>query len=298
MTDLDFRTLVVFQGLMRKRKVGDVALELQLSQPTVSRCLARLREHFDDPLFVRTQHAMEPTPGALEIAPVIDEMLALYHAQLSRKQRFDPGSSKRTFKIAASEIGHLVVFPRLMRRLVDDGPNIKLKAVPIGLQSLIEQLETGETDIAFGPFPKLHAGVHERTLYKEHYVCLLRADHPQIGEKLTLAQFKESKHIVVSAQGLGHIHEQAEKELYEVCPEDNISVVTHNFLVSAILVQQSDCIATVPSMVAAALGARDNLRIVMPPIKLPPFDAKLYWHERFHREPGNQWLRQLIAACF
>ena len=296
--NIDFRELVVFQSLMKKRKVGDVALELNLSQPSISRCLARLREHFDDPLFVRTQHAMEPTPCALEVAPSVDEMLDLYHSQLARRQQFDPGKSRRTFKIAASEVGHMMVFPRLINILEEQAPNIKLTAIPLGLHSLIDQLETGETDVAFGSYPKLYAGVHERTLYKEYYVCLVRADHPTIKTRLTLSEYENSKHLIVSAQGLGHIHEQAEKQLYEVCPEDNVRVVTHNFLVSALLVEQSNYIATVPSKVAEALGGRNNLRILKPPIRIPPFDAKLYWHERFHREPANQWLRQTIASTF
>lgn len=297
-SDLDFRELTVFQQLLKRRSVSEVALELGLSQPTVSRCLARLRQHFDDPLFVRTQHSMEPTPNALEIADSVKEILDLYHSQLSLKPHFDPATSKRSFSIAASEIGHLVLFPPLIKKFEAHSPTIKLTAVPLGLHSLIEELETGNTDIAFGSFPKLYAGVHERTLYKEHYVCLIRKDHPHIQQRPTLNQFKESRHVIVSAQGLGHIHEQAEKKLYEVCPEDNVCIVTHNFLVCAMLVGQSNFIATVPSKVAEVLGARANLRTIAPPIKLPPFQAKLYWHERFHREPANRWLRETIVACF
>ena len=134
--DLDFRLLNVFQALMKRGKVSEVALELDLSQPTISRCLARLRLHFDDPLFVRTQHSMEPTPNALQIAPSVNEILDLYHSQLSQKRHFDPATSKRSFSIAASEIGHLLLFPRLVRKLTACAPAIKLIAVPLGLHSL------------------------------------------------------------------------------------------------------------------------------------------------------------------
>ena len=79
--DLDFKLLLVFQVMYRTRKVVEVGEQLNVSQPTVSRSISRLRSHFDDPLFVRTQHGMEPTPCAIEIAPIIDEMLGLapYH---------------------------------------------------------------------------------------------------------------------------------------------------------------------------------------------------------------------------
>lgn len=242
------------------------------------------RAYIDDPLFVRTQHAMEPTPCAMEVGSSVDEMLDLYHSQLARRQKFDPAKSKRTFKIVASEVGHMMVFPRLIKILDETAPNIKLTAIPLGLHSLIGQLETGEIDMAFSSYPKLYAGLHERILYKEHYVCLVRADHPTIKDKLSLAGYEQAKPLIVSTQGLGHIHEQAEKQLYDICPEENIRVVTHNFLVSALLVEQSDYIATVPSKVAETLGGRTNLRILKPPIKVSSFDEKSYWHERVHRE--------------
>ena len=296
--DLDFKLLTVFQSLMAKRKVTDVAEELNLTQPTISRSLIRLREHFNDPLFVRTKNSMDPTPYALEIAPAIREMLDIYHTRLSRAFKFDPATSIRSFKIAGSEVGHMLLFPRLFMEFGKSAPNIRLIAVPLGLQNLSEQLETGEVDIAFGSYPKLFAGVHERRLYKEYYVCLVRKNNPSIGSKLTLTQFKQAQHIIVSSHGLGHIHEQAEKQLFDLCPEKNIKVVTHNFLVSALMVERTDFVATVPAKVAEALGKHGEFRMIEPPFKIPSFDVKLYWHERFHRDPGNQWLRNMGASCF
>lgn len=295
-TTLDFSLLQVFQALMRERQVTRVASVLGLSQPSISRSLARLRTHFDDPLFVRTQRAMEPTPCALEVAPVVDELLNLYHAQLTRRHSFDPAVSRRTFRIAASEVGHMMLLPRIVPLLETAAPQITLEALPLGLGSLISQLESGEADIAFGAYPKLYAGIHERPLYAEQYACLVREDHPTIGRKLTKADYERAQHIIVSAQGLGHVHEQIEKQLLELCPPEQVRVVTHNFLVAALLVERSNFIATVPIGVAESLGSGHRVRIVEPAINLPSFKVKLYWHERFHRDPANEWLRHSISA--
>ena len=296
--DLDFRHLAVFQALMSKRQVSLVAEELGQSQPSISRCLNRLREHFADPLFVRARNQMKPTPWARELSPSVDQMLDLYYSQLARKHEFDPGASRRTFRIAASEIGHSLLFPRLMKDFEQWGSRIKIKAVPLGLHSLRTELETGETDIAVGAFPKLYAGVYERTLFSEHYVCLVRGDHPVIGESMSVSEFEQAEHVVVSARGLGHVHEQIEKELYQACPPDQVRVVLHNFLVAALLVEKSDYIATVPARLMNVLGPTHNLRAVPSPVPLPSFDAKLYWHERFHQEPSNQWIRRIVADYF
>jgi len=296
--DLDFKLLVVFQTLMKIRKVSDAGEQLDISQPTISRSLSRLRAHFGDPLFVRTQNGMEPTPCALEVAPYIDEMLDLYHSRLSQKQKFEPALSKRTFRIAASEIGHLLLLPKLVNTLACQAPMINLKATPLGLHSLIEELETGQVDIAFGAYPKLYAGVYERTVAKESYVCVTQSNHPTIKKKLTLDDFRQAAHVIVSAHGMGHIHEQIEKQLLDICPPENIRVVSHHFLSTILLVEQTNLIATLPSRAAKVLSERLDIQILEPPVDIPSFDIKTYWHERFHQDAANQWLRNLISSIF
>jgi DNA-binding transcriptional LysR family regulator len=169
----------------------------------------------------------------------------------------------------------------------------------LGFHKLISELEAGKTDVAIGAFPKLYSGVYERTLFKEHYVCLVRVDHPSLGKgKISLNEFQRAQHIIVTVRGLGHIHEQIEQQLLENCTASGVSIVVHNFLLAARLVQESDCIATVPSRVATAMGRAGNLRSLKPPFKIPSFEVKQYWHERFHQDPANQWIRRTLASEF
>ena len=294
-TDLDFKLLETFQCLLKTRRVSAAGDMLGVSQPTVSRNLARLRSHFNDPLFVRTHRGMEPTPCATELASAVDEMLALYHSRLSQQYAFDPATSRRTFNIAASEIGHALLFPPLVERMSKEAPDIQFKAVPLGLHSLIDDLETGAVDIAFGAYPKLFSGVYERTVGAESYVCVAGKKNPGIGRKLSFKAFSEAHHVIVSAQGLGHIHEQIERQLLTTCPAENVRVISHHFLATMLLVEQTNLIATVPSRVASLLGERLGLRVFKPPLEIQPFDIKVYWHERYHKSPANQWLRSSIA---
>lgn len=296
--DLDFKLLQTFQALYRSRKVIDAGELLGVSQPTVSRSLARLRKHFGDLLFVRTHHGMEPTPFALEISPVVDEMLNLYYSRLSQQYKFDPATSTRTFRVAASEIGHLLLLPQLINKLAVQAPHVSVNAVPLGLHSLIEELETGAVDVAFGGYPKLYAGVYERTVTSESYVSIVRADHPQIKDTLTLEEYSRANHAIVTAQGLGHIHEQIERQLFDTCPPENVRVVSHHFLTTMLMVEQTDLIVTLPSRAASMLGQRLNIKAFPPPIDITPFDVKIYWHERFHQEAANQWLRSIISGFF
>lgn len=295
---LNLKHLMVFQALMNKGQVSRVAEELGQSQPSVSRSLGHLREHFGDPLFVRTRDGMKPTPHAREIAPSIDAMLDLYYSRLAQKKHFDPRKSRRTIRIAASEIGHALLFPELIKEIVALGGPMRLEAVPLGLHSLLYELETGGADVAFGAFPKLFAGIHERPLFREHYVCLMRPDQLGADESISMRRYEQSNHILVSTSGLGHAHEEIEKALLNICPPEKLRVISHSFFLAALLVERSGYIATLPSRLTRALGGKHDLRVVPAPMKLPTFLTKLYWHERYHQEPSNQWLRRIIAKKF
>lgn len=297
MAEIDLKLLFVFQALMQKRSVSEAADALNFSQPSVSRCLGNLRKHFSDELFVKTRGGMAPTPYAQEIAPTVDEILSLYHSKLAQVRGFDPQKSTRTFKIAALDVGHAYFFPRLISIFEKDAPHVSLKGVPLGLHSLIDELETGETDVAIGAFPKLYGGVYERTLYKDNYICLARKDHPHFKSKLSLAEFEQARHIIASTKGQGHIHKLVEKELHKVVPKENIRVVSHNFLSCVLIALHSDYIVTLPSRVCEASGLVENFRLFPHPLDLPIFEVKEYWHERFHKDPANQWLRNRIADC-
>jgi len=297
-TEFDLRLLSVFQALLSNRSVSRAAESLDMSQPSVSRALSRLRNHFNDELFVRTRAGMSPTPHALELQPTVDQMLSLYHSQLTQWYKFDPKTSKRTFNIAASEIGHALFLPRLINQFEAGAPGVTLKGVPLGTHSLTQELESGQIDVALGSFPRLLGGIYERTLFTEQYICIVRSNHPVIKRTLSAERFSQAKHIIVSAKGLGHVHGQVEKLIVEQCPKENIRVVSHDFLACTLIALQTDYVVTVPSKVLNIFRQESGLRAFQPPVKLPSFDVKQYWHERYHKEPSNKWIRDRVASCF
>jgi DNA-binding transcriptional LysR family regulator len=67
---------------------------------------------------------------------------------------------------------------------------------------------------------------------------------------------------------------------------------------AAFLASQTDAVVTVPETMAAALATSLNLRLFSPPMKMPRIEVAQYWHERFHREPGSQWVREVFASLF
>lgn len=295
---LEFRTLQVFAALMEHRSVSKAARILDIPQPTVSRCLAKLRDHFEDPLFVRTRAGMEPTPTASAVAPSVDEALGVFRSHLLHGARFDPRTVARTFSIAASDVGELLLLSELCPHFESNGYRVRIRTVPLGSIELSRGLESGDVDLAVGGFQELSAGIHVQKLFEEHYVCLVREGHPLARRRLTLGVFKNARHVVVMARTFGHFHEAVEARLQEICPPENVRVMSYSFLVSALLVEKTDLVLTVPSRVAECVAPRGALRRVEPPLELPRFDVKQYWHQRYHNEPGHQWLRRTIRELF
>lgn len=160
----------------------------------------------------------------------------------------------------------------------------------------MQQLESGDVDIAIGEFPTLHAGVREEVLFTTPYACVLRRDHPSLRSPFDLDAFKACTHVIVSAHELSHVHERVEAQLLRICPTEKIRVSCESFLVSALLAEETDLVLTAPAPLCDWITQRERLVSVPVPFPLPEIEVKQYWHSRFDADPGIIWLRQQIAT--
>lgn len=175
----ELRLLQVFDAIHKTRSVSRAAELLELGQPAVSIALGKLREHFSDPLFVRTSSGMEPTPLADELVQPIRHALDAFDAALGHRSSFDPATSERSFRICMTDITHLVLLPRLWGQLRATAPGIRIQISPLD-DDTGRKLEAGEADLAVGFIPALEAGFYQQALFRQQYVCLASADHPRI----------------------------------------------------------------------------------------------------------------------
>lgn len=294
-TTLSFFHLSVFEATMRLKSVTLAAEELDVPQSSLSRNLHSLRQHFNDPLFVRTRNGMVPTSVAQSVAKGIEDALRIYRNSLCGRRTFDPAVSARNFRIAASDLGHYCIMPLVQRHSADTAPNVTFTAVPIGKNKLISDLESGAADIAVGSYPTLYANVKEQTLFREDYVCILRKSLAPDGV-LTLSDYKALDHIVVDGRHYGHGHQEAERRILDIIEPQRVRMVSETFMVTALITEMSDLVLTVPRSVARVIHS-PRMTIVTPPLDLPVIDVKQYWHERFDHDPENMWLRSLVEEC-
>ena len=295
---LDLHALRVLDALFRERSLTRAAEALHTQQPALSKTLARLRRYFNDPLFVRVSLHMEPTAKALELEKPVRALLDGMQRLRSEQTRFDPGQSTRTFRVFTLDAGVIVLLPTVMKLLLNTAPGVRLRAAQVDLQNLHLSLESGDIDLAIGEFPLLIPGIRRQKLYSGRHMCIFRKGHPRLRQEPTLAEFMEERHIFITAAGTGHPHQVAERSLEEQLPARNIIAHVPSFTAAAILAKTTDAVATMPGPVASVLARELDMQVAKPPIKLPEFEIAQYWHERFDRDSGNQWLRSVINAEF
>jgi DNA-binding transcriptional LysR family regulator len=291
--DIDLNLLVVFQQLHKERRVAVVAQNLGLTQPAVSNALSRLRKMLGDELFLRTARGMEPTPYAAQLAEPIAAALASIHDTLERQMEFDPAASERRFTIAMTDLGEIHFLPKLMSRLAEVAPAVTISTVRNTSVNLSDELEAGRVDIAIGLLPQLKAGFFKRLLFRQRYVCIFRNGHPLDRGAITLEDFESAQHVTVVAGGTGHA--AVDNTIQRRGVRRNVRLSVPHFIALGHILARTDLIATVPERYVRESMAPFGLTYLPHPVPIPEFDVNLFWHAKFLKEPGNQWLRALIG---
>lgn len=293
---VDLNLLVVFDAMVEHRSVTRAAEALGLSQPAMSAAVARLRGLFDDPLFVRAGSEMRPTPRAVELTAPVRRVVDTIKTDILRRAAFEPAVSERTFTIVTPDIGEVNFVPRILSRLSQDAPHANIKTLAMPRHAASESLEAGAAELALGYFPDLQkAGFFQQKLFRNTHVCIVRSEHPDIGTKMTVAQFLAASHAVVRPDGREHVFEQY---LHQRGIKRRVRAEISHFMSLLPIIETSDLVATVPRDVAEFCARHGRVRIVATPMKTPVIDVYQFWHRRFHKDPAHIWLRSAVHTLF
>ncbi|MDO8771829.1 MAG: LysR family transcriptional regulator [Burkholderiaceae bacterium] len=292
MNAIDTRLLSVFDEIYKTRSVTAAALALGLGQPAVSIALSKLREHFGNPLFVRTSNGMEPTPFGEGLVGPVRAALDALDLVLGHSNDFDPSLADRTFRICMTDISQLVLLPKLWGKLRVTAPGISIEIFPLS-NDIARMLESGEADLAMGFIPQLEAGFYQQLLFRQNFVCMVGKDHPRIFDHLSLQQFVDEDHAVISSSGAAP--QLIDEEIARLGLKRRISLKIPSFLGAAFVVEHTDLLITIPKRLGDVLQGRGAFRIFPVPFPLSGYDVKQHWHARFHHDPGSRWLRGVIS---
>ncbi len=294
--NFDLNLIRVFLAIAKHRNVTEAGLQLGLTQSSVSHSLSRLRDLCNDQLFVRTSDGMMPTVAATALIEPLEQALSTVRSSLRGAAVFDPLTDDRCFNLVLSDIGQLTYLPTLLDHLKLHAPHTSVNVLHLPIDQHRDALITGVADLTIGHRPDLQSGFHQTHLFDDPYVCMLRADHPQIKKSISLKQYLEASHIVVEPPGRGPgLVEQA---LSRAKKKRRIVMRLPHFFAGPLILQRTDHLMTVPLRAQVMLRELSNIRFLPLPFEVELMHVKLLWHERMHHDAGHKWLRSVMADLF
>ena len=299
---VDLNLLVYLDVLLRECNVTRAAEELGISQPAMSNSLRRLRDLFDDPLLVRTSDGMTPTDRALELQPLVRNVLAAAEIAVLPKTIFDAAASDRIFRIMASDYTEVTLLPQLLTRLRREAPGIRLDIMTPSDVSF-HDVERGKVDLVINRFDTLPQSFHQVHLWDDSFSCVMSASNPVI-KNWSLDSYLSHKHVWVSKTGMGvgvgmssddvQRLGWVDEALGKLDAKREITVFTRHYQAALLLGEQEDLIVTIPTIAARTMSNNPKVVILDPPFEIPRMRLKMVWSPLLQRDPGHKWLRQMI----
>lgn len=287
--------LLVFHELLRLRRASAVAERLGLSQPAISHALARLRDLFEDQLFIRRPHGFEPTQRALELAPKIEALIALTGEALTPDARFDPATSRRLFALAAPEFVTALIGADLINRLRETAPTVAFAVGHASEEEAYKALRRGECDVALGRFGAPRPGFQVEPLFEDIYAVIARRGHPTVSGQVDEASWRRA----------GHVFAWSPSETAETLPPGGrrsipgmtmLAAVPH-WLTVMMLVSATDGIGTVPRKLAERHADRLGLQVIPIPFPNPDTIRVSAVRRAGVADAGLDWFLEQVRAA-
>jgi DNA-binding transcriptional LysR family regulator len=290
---LDLNLLVTLDMLLSEHNVTRAAQRLNFSQPSVSVHLAKLRDIFGDPLLLPGPRGMRPTARGEELRAPLREALESLGRAVSPASPFDPAEARQTWRIAASDYGESTVLLPALASLRSAAPGTRLAVLELAPARIARQSEQGLIDLALHTSDGAPEGLRRRPLFQERYVLAGRTGHPRLKRRPTTAQFCALEHVIVSPDG-GGFQGITDATLAQVGLTRKVALSVPHFLFVIFTLRDTDMVAMLPERL---VRGDKSLKIVESPVEVPGYEMSMLWHERSHRDPAHQWLREHIAAA-
>jgi DNA-binding transcriptional LysR family regulator len=296
---LDLNLLHVLAAIHRTRSVTAAGKTLSLSQSATSNALARLRQFFNDELFVRSPAGLQPTRLCEQIAPAVLAQLRSLEALVTGHEDFQPATSAMHWKLSLSDLGEMLFLPRLATALRREAPHARLSNISVAAADVAAALEAREIDCAVGILQPRHRGVNAELLFREQYVALSsprwRPATGRAGRSLSPAQLAKAALVVASPTAT--FHSSVEQMLGRMKLADRIVLRARHFSALPELALSTDLVAIVPAMYANNLRQHQDFRLWELP-DAPFYDVRLVWHASTARDPAHVWMRTLLQRLF
>jgi DNA-binding transcriptional LysR family regulator len=296
---LDLNLLRVLAAIHRTGSVTLAGKALSLSQPATSNALARLRDFFEDELFVRAPTGLKPTRLCEQLAPAVRAQLLALQTLVTGQEDFDPAHSDMHWQLSLSDLGEMLFLPALAGALRSQAPGARLSNSSVAAAEVAAALEAREIDLAIGILQPRQRGIRSELLFSEQYVAVAapqwRPASGRSGRSLTPQQLAQASFVVAAPTAT--FHGSVEQMLVRMKLDHRIALRTRHFGALPDLALSTDLLSIVPQMYARNLRERYAFRVWAIP-EAPVYEVRLVWHRSTDKDPAHQWMRALVHKLF
>ena len=293
LNNLDLNLLVVFNAIYTEGSLTKAGEIVGITQPAVSSALSKLREYFDDQLFIRVGQGVKPTAKTENIIIHVRDALSILQKSIERPESFDPAVSSRTFRLSLNDVSEGRVLPILMTKIRKVAPNVKVSSYYTMREDLLHSLAANEVNFAVDPFPPSETDIKKGIIFEDEFVCGFRKDHPLASSKnLSIDQYLELDHIHISGRRTGGA--LVDNALSKLQVERRVILRAQHYLITPEILKNSDMVLTCTK----AFAKKHKLAFKTLPFEVAPSQFFLAWHESNDNDPGHIWLKSLIKESF
>ena len=289
---LDLNLLVALDILLAESSVSRAAERLHISQPAASAALGRLRDFFGDELLIQHGKRMIPTSYADSLAPEIRRILGQVDSIIQMSSDFDPGNSKRVFRLMASDYIAAVLIGPAIKRLAEVAPRIQLD-IRLPSERVGIEFERGEIDLVLTPEEYISPNHPAELLFKEQHVVVGWEENPLLAKPLTSAEFFGSAHVIVTI-GPARQLTYSERLLQSMATARTVEIFAPSFTVVPWLLIGTQRLTVMHDRLAQVFAEHLPLKIQPLPVAVPAMREMLQYHEARTHDAGIVWLRQLL----
>jgi DNA-binding transcriptional LysR family regulator len=294
MKSTELNLIPLFVAIYEEQSLSRAATRLDITQPAVSKALARLRDIYNEPLFHRSSTGVEPTSFASDIYPAMSAALKNYTSTLSASREFDPKVSNRIFSMACVSVASYQLIPRLIKQLKEIAPNISLEIHPLFTEDYESDLRLQRYDVIIDMPPNVESNLKYDSLYSESLMVVCSQNHPRIGEEITIDEFLAEEHVVVSRW-------HARKSLLQ---KQHIAQLDSRVIACRVagamemlpVIKGSDYIGILPSSTILEFQHMYQVKELALPFENSKQHLCAIYHPSRTSDSAHKWLRQQIQS--
>lgn len=290
---IDLNLFLVLKTVYQEGTITAAANKLHLTQPAVSHSLSRLRDKFDDVLFIRHGRKMVPSVLCQKIMPQVVSSLQVLDSTLQDNQVFDVSEHKREIKFGFRDILESIFFPTLVTDLITNTPNITVNSRQVSHVEMEKALEQQELDIVIDVLTPTSADISNTLVCNEHFSLICRQGHP-ILDDLTLENYVDASHALVALKDSRV--DLVDMALAKHGAVRKIALQCEHYFAATSVISRCDMLLTMPNAYANLLKDKMPVCVVPLPFEVPVLPVHMYWHKQAEHDPINGWMRKKLLT--